>query len=62
MLALYEGGGFSLLEADQAAQDYPRMKELYAAHRGHDIVGGSEDDFKYGLARILDGLQARRER
>ncbi|TCM38144.1 TetR/AcrR family transcriptional regulator [Kribbella sp. VKM Ac-2568] len=105
MLALYEGGGFSLLEAnqaattvaayvlgvasteaatltklarsgltaddwmtkvwpaaEQAAQDYPRMKELYAAHRGHDIVGGSEDDFKYGLARILDGLEPRRER
>jgi AcrR family transcriptional regulator len=102
MLALYEGGGFELIEANQAsktviafvlgyatseaasltqlhrsglsmddwmakvwpaaeeaAQKHPRMKALYAAHRGMNASEDSEDTFGYGLARVLDGLEAR---
>ncbi len=46
--------------AEQAAQEYPRMKELYAAHLGGlEAVSDSEDGFSYGLDRVLDGLEIR---
>lgn len=105
MLALYETGGFSLLEADQAsktvigfvlgvagnesatqtrlartgqsveewiakawpaaeaaAQDHPRMRELYAAYRERDLEADTAGTFAYGVDRILDGLELRLKR
>lgn len=102
MLALFEAGGFALVEADQAmktviayvlgmsggeaamltrlaggdqnerewmeglwpsaegaAQAHPRLRELYAAYRDHDPEQNREENFTYGLDRVLDGLQAR---
>jgi AcrR family transcriptional regulator len=45
--------------AEEAAQEHPRMKALYAAYRGMDATESNEDTFDYGLARVLDGLEAR---
>ncbi|WP_283134838.1 hypothetical protein [Rhizohabitans arisaemae] len=45
--------------AEQAAQAYPRLRELYAAYRDQDPDHNSETSFTYGLDRILDGLQIR---
>jgi AcrR family transcriptional regulator len=48
--------------AEQAAQAYPRLREHYAAQRGADPHQTREEDFAYGLDRVLDGLAARLER
>ncbi|RZT17312.1 TetR family transcriptional regulator [Kribbella sp. VKM Ac-2569] len=45
--------------AVQAAEPYPHMRALYAANSNTDLEAGGEDSFSYGLARILDGLEAR---
>jgi AcrR family transcriptional regulator len=46
--------------AEEAAQDHPRMKALYAAHRSSgDTLTESADSFGYGLDLVLDGLQLR---
>jgi AcrR family transcriptional regulator len=45
--------------AEQAAQDYPHLREDYAEQRGKDPARTREEDFEYGLARVLDGLESR---
>ena len=49
--------------AEQAAQEHPRMKELYTAHLGGaEAVAESADGFSYGLDRVLDGLELKLKR
>ncbi len=45
--------------AEQAVQEYPRMRRLYAALRGHDASGNRNDGFADGLDCVLDGLESR---
>jgi AcrR family transcriptional regulator len=46
---------------EEATRAYPRLRERYAAQRRLDPQRTCEEDFAYGLARVLDGLEARRE-
>ncbi|RVX38422.1 TetR family transcriptional regulator [Nonomuraea polychroma] len=45
--------------AEQAVQDFPRLRALYAEQRDAKPSVQNEDNFDYGLQRILDGLEAR---
>ncbi|MEQ4725559.1 TetR/AcrR family transcriptional regulator [Nonomuraea sp. B19D2] len=45
--------------AERAVQDYPRLRARYAAQRGQDARESDQDNFEYGLQRVLDGLQSR---
>ncbi|GAA3824323.1 TetR/AcrR family transcriptional regulator [Streptomyces phyllanthi] len=45
--------------AEQAAQDYPHVREDYAGQRGKDPATMREENFEYGLQRVLDGLETR---
>lgn len=49
--------------AEQAVQDYPHLRAFYAAVPGKDaqpdLGRGRDEDFGYGLQRLLDGLQHR---
>jgi AcrR family transcriptional regulator len=45
--------------AVRAAEPFPHLRALYAANSGADLEAGSEDNFSYGLARTLDGLEGR---
>ncbi|NUK51351.1 TetR/AcrR family transcriptional regulator [Streptomyces lunaelactis] len=45
--------------AEQAAQPYPRLQEGYASQRNKDPQKIREDNFDYGLQRVLDGLETR---
>ncbi|WP_331721460.1 TetR/AcrR family transcriptional regulator [Streptomyces sp. NBC_00212] len=45
--------------AEQAAQDYPRLREGQAAHRDKNPQEIREDNFAYALERVLDGLEVR---
>jgi AcrR family transcriptional regulator len=45
--------------AEQAAREYPTLRERYATRRGRDPGQMREEAFGYGLERILDGLAAR---
>ncbi|KOU40416.1 TetR/AcrR family transcriptional regulator [Streptomyces sp. WM6378] len=45
--------------AEQAAQDYPRLREGQAAQRGRNPEQIREANFAYALDRVLDGLEAR---
>ncbi|MBE4739829.1 TetR/AcrR family transcriptional regulator [Streptomyces caniscabiei] len=45
--------------AEQAAQDYPLLREGYAEQRGADPRAAREEGFQYGLDRVLDGLATR---
>ncbi|MER6916667.1 TetR/AcrR family transcriptional regulator [Streptomyces sp. NPDC000594] len=45
--------------AEEAAQDYPRLQQGYAAQRDQDPSATRDRNFAYGLDRILDGLEAR---
>ncbi|WP_020388277.1 TetR/AcrR family transcriptional regulator [Kribbella catacumbae] len=45
--------------ARQAAEQFPRVKALYAAHDAQDAATNSDETFNYGLSRVLDGLEAR---
>ncbi|MEV4159344.1 TetR/AcrR family transcriptional regulator [Nonomuraea dietziae] len=45
--------------AEQAAQEHDRLREEFAVQRGQDPVRAREENFVYGLDRILDGLQLR---
>jgi AcrR family transcriptional regulator len=48
--------------AEQATQAYPRLRERYAKRRGLDPQQTRQEDFAFGLERVLDGLQARLRR
>lgn len=45
--------------AEKAAQDYPLLREGYAEQRGTDPRAAREEGFRYGLDRVLDGLETR---
>jgi hypothetical protein len=45
--------------AVQAAEPYSNMRALYAANSNADLEAGGENNFTYGLTRILDALEAR---
>ncbi|MCX5384337.1 TetR/AcrR family transcriptional regulator [Streptomyces sp. NBC_00083] len=45
--------------AEQAAQAYPRLQKGYADQRGKDPGTIRDENFRYGLERFLDGLEAR---
>jgi AcrR family transcriptional regulator len=45
--------------AEEAAQDYPLLREGYAEQRGADPRTAREEGFQYGLERVLDGLATR---
>jgi hypothetical protein len=40
-------------------QDHPRLRDGQAAQWAKDPQKIREDDFDYGLRRVLDGLEAR---
>jgi hypothetical protein len=48
--------------AEQAAQAYPLLRDMYAAARGMDPAEDRHDSFDYGLERVLDGIAARLQR
>ncbi len=45
--------------AEQAAQAYPLLRDMYAATRGMDPEVDRTDSFDYGLGCVLDGIAAR---
>lgn len=45
--------------AQQATENYPRLRELVDSYEGVDVQKSLDEDFDYGLDCILDGLQAR---
>ncbi|WP_200303370.1 TetR/AcrR family transcriptional regulator [Streptomyces adelaidensis] len=45
--------------AEEAAQEYPLLREGYAEQRGTDPRAAREEGFQYGLDRVLDGLETR---
>ncbi|WP_414942603.1 TetR/AcrR family transcriptional regulator [Amycolatopsis sp. cmx-11-51] len=44
--------------AEQAVQDHPRLKKLYAAQRERKPGETNDSDFERGLSCVLDGLAA----
>ncbi|MFC8825578.1 TetR/AcrR family transcriptional regulator [Streptomyces sp. NPDC057137] len=44
---------------DEASRDHPRLREGASAQRDADPRRIRDDDFAYGLARVLDGLTSR---
>jgi AcrR family transcriptional regulator len=48
--------------AEQATQAHPRLRQHYAEGRDLDPQRTRDEDFGYGLDRVLDGLQARLQR
>lgn len=44
---------------DQAMADHPRLLEAQAAHRDQDPARVRDENFDYGLQRVLDGLALR---
>lgn len=45
--------------AEEAARAYPRLRQRYATYRGRNPRKTREENFAYGLDRLLDGLQTR---
>lgn len=45
--------------AERSVQDHPRLQAGYAAQHGKDPRTIREDNFEYGLQRVLDGLETR---
>lgn len=45
--------------AEQAVQDYPRLRKLYAARRNQNVSATRDDEFDTGLQCVLDGLATR---
>lgn len=45
--------------AEQAVQEYPRLRKLYAAQRKQDVRVSRDEEFDSGLQCVLDGLAAR---
>lgn len=42
-----------------AAENHPRVHELYSSYTDVDVNEAMETDFEYGLERLLDGIAAR---
>lgn len=51
-----EGG---LKVAEEATEDHARLRELLDDYKTKDPLQAMDEDFEYGLERVLDGLQAR---
>ena len=47
--------------ADDVTDGHERLRTLTDGYAGQDPVQAMDDDFEYGLERVLDGLQARLE-
>ncbi|MGW6062363.1 TetR/AcrR family transcriptional regulator [Streptomyces sp. NPDC055189] len=47
--------------AEKSVEAYPRLRALYAAQRDSQAAETREDNFAYGLNRILDGLALHRK-
>lgn len=45
--------------AEQATENAPRLRELFAQYQNMDVDKTTDEDFDYGVERLLDGLQAR---
>ena len=45
--------------AERATENAPRLRELFAQYQNVDVEKATDEDFNYGLERLLDGLQAR---
>ncbi|WP_336203936.1 TetR/AcrR family transcriptional regulator [Nonomuraea sp. LPB2021202275-12-8] len=45
--------------AEQAVRDHPRLRDGYAARQSEDPQQIREENFSYGVERILDGLDTR---
>ncbi|MBG0827019.1 TetR/AcrR family transcriptional regulator [Planomonospora sp. ID67723] len=45
--------------AEQAVRDHPRLQAEYAARQDEDPQRMRDENFAYGLERVLDGLQTR---
>jgi AcrR family transcriptional regulator len=45
--------------AQQAAESYPRLKALYSVYNSQEAADDGETVFRYGLDRVLDGLELR---
>ncbi|UNO41132.1 TetR/AcrR family transcriptional regulator [Streptomyces sp. MST-110588] len=45
--------------AEEAVRDHPRLSEGYAAQHGKDPREMRDENFTYGLDRVLDGLEVR---
>ena len=45
--------------AEEATEDYRRLRTVVAGYKGKDPQQAMDEDFDYGLERVLDGLQAR---
>ncbi|MEV6288138.1 TetR/AcrR family transcriptional regulator C-terminal domain-containing protein [Kribbella sp. NPDC051770] len=44
---------------EAAAQQHPHLRDLYAAYREREPESDADETFRYGLERILDGLELR---
>ncbi|MBB4932322.1 AcrR family transcriptional regulator [Lipingzhangella halophila] len=44
---------------EQAVRDHPRLRARYAEQHGEDPARTREENFDYGLARLLDGIRTR---
>jgi hypothetical protein len=44
---------------EATTEDYPRLRTVVAGYAGKEPQRAMDDDFDYGLERVLDGLQAR---
>ncbi|MFJ8004282.1 hypothetical protein [Streptomyces fagopyri] len=45
--------------AEEAAEAYPHLRDGYAEQRGKDPRASRDTNFRYGLDRVLDGLETR---
>jgi AcrR family transcriptional regulator len=49
----------ALRVAEEATEDYERLRKVVADYEGKDPQKAMDEDFEYGLETVLDGLQAR---
>ena len=49
----------SMRVAEEATEGYDRLRAVVATYEGKDPQQAMDDDFDYGLDRILDGLRSR---
>jgi hypothetical protein len=49
----------ALRAAEQATEGHPHLREVMTTYEGIDPQKSLDDDFDYGLDRVLDGLQGR---
>ncbi len=52
----------ALRVAEEATEGYERLRTVVAGYEGKDPQKAMDEDFDYGLERVLDGLQTRLDR